>query len=157
MFETPDENLKTLIADWAFRCGREASATEFLENPNLPETCLAQLTNVEPFRSQAIEDAKIYYSMPHGFGFGMELFFPEQVEIVSFQSWRETIYAFTAQMEYCVRTDGADCVRYDVKLERVGRENGAWRIIEIFNAAERVRMQKIIPAMKQIFAANKKN
>lgn len=156
MFETPDENLKILMSDWAFRRGRETSATEFLENPKIPETCLAQITEVEPFRAQAIEDAKIYYSMPHGFGFGMELFFPERVEIVSFQNWRETIHALNAQMEYCERMEGTTSVRYDVKLERIGRENGAWRIIEVFDATERERMQKMLPAMKEFFAANKK-
>ena len=156
MFETPDENLKTLLSDWAFRRGREASVTDFLENPKLPETCLAQITGVEPFRAQAIADAKIYYSMPHGLGFGMELVFPDAVEIVSFQSWRETIHQFTAQMEYCERMDGTDCVRYDVKLERIGRENGAWRIIEVFDAAKRAEMRKILPAMKEFFAANRK-
>lgn len=155
MFETPDENLKILMSDWAFRRGREASATAFLENPEIPEDCLAQITAVEPFRSQAIEDAKIYYSMPHALGFGMELFFPETVGIVSFESWSETIHRFTAQMEYHERMDGTGYVGYEVKLERVGLEGGAWRIIEIFGAEERARMRKILQAMKELFAAKR--
>jgi hypothetical protein len=155
MFETTDENLKTLMSEWAFRRGREASATDFLENPEIPEDCLARITDCEPFRSQAIEDAKIYYSMPFAIGFGMELFFPDAVEIVPFQSWRETIHALNAQMKYCERMDDADYIGYEVRLERVGREDGEWRIIEAFGAGERGRRRKILQSMKEFFAAER--
>ncbi len=147
-----DENLKKLISEWAFRSGREAFPGSFLENPRLPESLLNQITTVEPFRSKAIEDAIIYWSMPSGFGFGMEVFFPEKVEIVAFRDWRETVRNLTAQMEYCDRMDGTDCSRYDVKLERVGREAGEWRIIEIFSDLERQKRSKILEMMKEFFA-----
>lgn len=147
-----DENLKKLISEWAFRRGRETSPTSFLENPRLPESLLNQITIVEPFRSQAIKDALIYWSMPSGFGFGMEVFFPEKIEIAAFRDWRETVQNLTAQMEYCDHMDGTGCSRYDVKLERVGREAGEWRIIEIFSDAERPKMNKILEMMKDFFA-----
>ena len=147
-----DENLKKLLSDWAFRQGREASATSFLEDPRLPETFLDQITAFEPFRARAIEDAKILWAMPFAVGFGMELFFPERIEIVAFQNWDETVQSLTAQMEYSDRMDGADCSSYDVRLERVGREAGAWRIIEIFSQTERAQMLEILEKMKEFFA-----
>ncbi|MET0752574.1 MAG: hypothetical protein ABWZ66_04345 [Pyrinomonadaceae bacterium] len=147
-----DENLKKLISEWTFRSGREAFPGSFLENPRLPESLLNQITTVEPFRSQAIKDASVYWSMPSGFGFGMEVLFPAKVEIVAFRDWSETVQNLTAQMEYCDRMDGMDCSRYDVKLERVGREAGDWRIIEIFSDEERPKMNKILEMMKEFFA-----
>lgn len=151
-----DENLKNLISDWAFRRGREASATAFLENPRLPETLLTNITAAEPFRSRAVADAKIVWSMPFAIGFGMELFFPETISVESFQSWRETVRNFTAQMEYCDRMDGTDCTRYDVRLERIGREDGEWRIIEIFDRDGREKMNKIAAGVKNLFTGKDK-
>lgn len=147
-----DENLKQLISEWAFRVGREASATSFLANPRLPESLLNQITTFEPYRARAIEDAKIVWAMPFAFGFGMELFFPETIEIVSFEDWRETVHNLTAQMEYCDHMDGTDCSRYDVKLERAGREAGVWRIIEIFSGEERAKMNEVFEMMKEFYA-----
>jgi hypothetical protein len=149
-----DEKLKKLISDWAFRAGRAGLPVAFLETPQLPASLLSQITTLEPFRSRAIADAEIYWSMPLPFGFGMELFFPEAVEIAPFQNWPETVHEFTAEMEYCERMDLAECFRYEVKLERIGREGGEWRIIEVFSEAEREQMQRVFEITKD-FSAKK--
>jgi hypothetical protein len=147
-----DENLKKLISDWAFREGREASATSFLPHPHLPASLLDRITAREPFRARAIDDAKILWAMPFAPGFGMELFFPETISIEPFRNWSETVRDLTAQMEYSERMDADDRSGYEVRLERVGREAGEWRIIEIFSHSERTRMSEISEKMREFFA-----
>ncbi len=147
-----DEKLQKLIYDWAFRVGRENSAVTLLEDPPLPVWLLESITIYEPFRAQAIADAKLYWSIPLPFGFGMELFFPKSFEIASFQNWHESIHEFSAEMEYCERMDGMNCSRYAVTLERLGRESGAWRLIEIFNEKEREQTQKMFRFFKDLNA-----
>lgn len=145
-----DESLKKLIWDWAFRVEREVNSLELIQNPSLPDWVLDKITSIEPFRSQAIEDAKIYWAMPMPFGFGMELFLPEKIETSPFQDWQETIHNFTAQMEYCERMDCLDCHRYDIKLERIGYEKGEWLIIKVFNESELIQFRKAFDFFKQL-------
>jgi hypothetical protein len=144
--------LKKLISLWAFRAGREANPTAFLESPRLPDDLLSRITSVEPFRSRAISDAEIYWTIPLPFGFGMELFFPEKIETEMFENWPETIRGFSAEMEYCERMEGRPVYRYDVRLERVGRARGEWRIIEVFGEAERGEMLKVLQITKDFHA-----
>lgn len=151
-----DENLKNLITDWAFRKEREFYPTSFLENPALPEWLLSKITSVEKFRSQTIDDAKLYWEISLPFGFGMQLFFPDNIEIESFLNWRETIQNYKAEMEYCERMDGMTCDRYDVKIKRLGYENGEWKIIEIFNPKEREQMKKFVAFMKDFHSRKAK-
>lgn len=147
-----DESLKKLVWDWAFRSEREGVPTGLIENPKLPDWVLEKITSVEPFRAQVIEDATLYWAMPMPFGFGMELFVPENIEISPFQNWQETIRNFTAKMEYCEDMSGRECYRYEVKLERIGRENDEWRIIEIFDQTERAQTTKVFEFLKNLHA-----
>jgi hypothetical protein len=151
-----DVCLKKLVSDWAFRRDREGFTTMFLENPHLPLTIQAQITDIEPFRSRAIEDAKLHYAMPIPFGFGMEMYLPKTFELVPYGEWRETIENLTFQVEYCKKIDGTDCRRYNLKIARIGRENGSWKIIEAFDEEERAEMLKAFREMKEFHARKEK-
>jgi hypothetical protein len=150
-----DVCLKRLVSDWAFRRDREVFATAFLENPRVPAVIEARITKVEPFRARAIEDARLHYALPMPFGFGMEIFFPANVKLVPFQNWRKTIHDLTVQVEYCERMDGTDCYRYNVKIRRIGLEDEDWKIIEVFDAAERKEIQKAFLHWKNFHARAK--
>lgn len=147
-----DECLKKLLSDWAFRSEREGFPTAFSENPHLPASILSRITSVEPFRAQAIEDATIHFALPMPFGFGMEIFFPETVELVPFQGWRKTIQNVSVQIEYCEHMDGTNCYRFNVNLERIGRENDDWKIIEVFSAEQRRQMRELFSEAKKNYA-----
>jgi hypothetical protein len=152
-----DVCLKRLVSDWAFRRDREVFATAFLENPRVPAVIQAQITNVEPFRALAIEDARLHYALPMPFGFGMEIYFPDSVTLFPFQNWKKTIHNLTVQVEYCERMDGTDCYRYGVKIQRIGREDGDWKIIEVFDETERAEIRKAFLYLKNLRAEKKDN
>lgn len=147
-----DECLKKLLSDWALRTEREAFPTAFSENPHLPASILSRITSVEPFRARAIEDAGLHFALPMPFGFGMEIFFPETVKLVPFQNWNRTIQNLNVQVEYCERMDGTNCYRFNVGLERVGREDDDWKIIEVFNPEQRGQMQQMVLETKNFLA-----
>jgi hypothetical protein len=87
----------------------------------------------------------------------MEIFFPGSVKLVPFDSWTKTIHNLTVQIEYCERMDGTDWCRYNVKIQRIGREDGDWKIIEVFDETEREEMQKAFLQWKDFYAKRENN
>lgn len=152
-----DVCLKKLLSDWALRREREGFATKFLENPHLPALILMHITKVEPFRAQAIADAQLHFALPMPFGFGQEIYFPAAVEVVPFREWQETIQNLSVWIEFCERMDGTNLCRYTIGIERIGREDDNWKIIEVFNEAQRAELQKLFRETKDFLAQKENN
>jgi len=134
--------LQDLIETWM------RSKPLFTPNPfeiverDVPPHLAASITRYEPYRVQALADARIFLGIPLMAGIGLEFEIPEPIEMVPFAQWAQTISPLRIRLTW-MRTMAGDIIdTSESTIARVGREAGEWRIISFFDEADRQAMAK---------------
>jgi hypothetical protein len=98
---------------------------------------LATITAVEPYRSQAIDDARWYLAMPKLAGIGLTYQIVDPVSIVRFEGWEASISPLQTLLRWSITMDsGFNDGAYEY-LHRVAVEDDQWKIISIWDDALR--------------------
>ena len=112
----------------------------------VPAHLLDKITIVEPWRRQAIEDARLLLSLPRQLGIGLEYHVEDELVPVAFGDWQETLQGVRLRISWSETMDsgasGMPNTDQNVvhTFERLVREDGEWRFAEIWDDKNRQEM-----------------
>lgn len=112
------------------------------EVQDVPTRLQATITSTEPYRSQALADARLFLILPKPIGFGLTPVLRGAPTIVPFDCWREKISLLRLKLRWSERMDDDFSDSADETLHRVGREDGRWIIVQLWDEALRQRSRE---------------
>lgn len=121
---------------WAWANAKHGGPFEIRSVSSLPESLEQRITAREPFRGQAREDVRLWISVPIFLGIGLDVAV-EPVVREPYGDWAETIAGLTIAISWSFDMSGRQREGFTTRLRRLGREDGIWRIIEVWDAPAR--------------------
>ncbi|MEZ4868412.1 MAG: hypothetical protein R3C14_44195 [Caldilineaceae bacterium] len=112
-----------------------------LDQAVVPDAIVARVTVHEPYRTQALADAKLWMGIPMLFGIGLEVTVLEPLVVEHFDRWLKSIYGVRINVNWAYDMSGQQTEGFKTRLARVGFEDGGWRIIQVMEDAERTAMR----------------
>lgn len=114
---------------------------------DIPVHLAAALTRHEPYRTQALTDARLFLATPLLAGIGLEFELVSPLEPFPYAHWSETISPLQIRLTW-MRTMAGDQIDWAYEgIERVAFEDGEWRIVCFWNDVDR----DIVLKMRQFF------
>ena len=114
------------------------------------EALLATITTREPYRSQAIADAREYLAMPKLVGIGLIYEIVDPVAIVPFDMWDSSISRLTIKLLWSRTMDsGFTDYAYD-QLDRVAVEDNRWKNVSVWDEASRKESLMFLEQLRRL-------
>jgi hypothetical protein len=119
------------------------------EPREIPDTLLATITNVEPYRSQAIVDARAYLALPKMVGIGLIYEIVDPVSIAPFDRWDTSISPLTIKLRWSQTMYSGFTDYSQEQLHRVAVEDDQWKIISVWDDALRKESFMFLEQLKR--------
>src|SRR5262245_48319125 len=118
------------------------------EPRDVPDALLATITATEPYRSQAIDDARYYLAMPKLAGIGLTYQIVEPISIVRFEGWESSVSPLQILLLWSQAMEsGFNDAAYEY-LQRVAVEDDQWKIVSIWDDASRKESLMFLERLK---------
>ena len=100
---------------------------------------LPLVTGREPHRAQALDEVRLFVAsyLPTLLGCEVRVFDPPPKE--AFGSWAETLHPLGFELSGALTMDGVERDGIRIAIARIGREDGVWRVIQVFDEASGAR------------------
>jgi hypothetical protein len=133
---------------WAWATARHGSLSDakFGQAP-VPEVLRERITAREPFRTQALDDTRLWLGMPVLTGIGLDVVAIEPLTLEAGEHWPATIADLTIDVSWSHDMTGRQREEFQFVLRRIGWEEGAWRLIELWDdpaRAEHIRQMRLL-------------
>jgi hypothetical protein len=100
---------------------------------------LLLLTGREPHRTQALDEVRLFVASHLPTLLGCEVRVSDPPALEAFGPWAETLHPLTFELSGALTMDGVERDGIRVSIARIGREDGVWRVIQVFDEASRAR------------------
>jgi hypothetical protein len=116
----------------------------------VPDALLATITAVEPYRSQAIDEARTYLATPKLAGIALTYQLAEPISIVRFERWETSISPLKILLRWSLTMDSDfNDAAYEY-LHRVAVEDAQWKIVSIWDDTLRKEHLLYIEQLKRL-------
>jgi hypothetical protein len=143
-----NEQLLALITLWMN--ARPIGFAGSREPREIPDALLATITNIEPYRSQAIVDARAYLALPKMVGIGLIYEIVEPVSIVPFDRWDTSISPLKIKLLWSRTMDSGFTDYSHEHLHRVALEGDRWKIISVWDDALRKESSMFLEYLRKL-------
>jgi len=119
----------------------------------IPAPVQALLTTVEPYRSQALADARRFLALPKPIGFGLTATLAALPETAPCAGWARSIRLLQLHLAWAERMDGGYTDSADETIAQVAWEDGRWVVVQLWDAALRRQAEAWLARCRQVFHA----
>ena len=145
--------LTALVQEWLEQRPMSVDIRTYSFEPvDIPDVLSPTITDVEPYRSQVIDDARQWLAFPIFRGLAVE-YGVEDFEIVRADAWESTISPLRFWASWASVMSAMDPA-YDVEYhrerwERVVHEDGRWKIAVFWSDEDRDRAREEVAKIKR--------
>lgn len=118
-----------------------------LEPVTVPESLAATVTREQPFRRQALDDARYWLAVPQPLGLGMEVYLEEgDLAIRPAPPWSASVAPLRFVASWADRMDAWSQQVESARLSiaQVASEDGEWRVVALWTPEERRQHMKFL-------------
>jgi hypothetical protein len=145
-------DLTLLIEPWVV--ARLPQDTRLVRDPAsvvVPDSVRRTITSREPWSGRAIEDARLFLALPAFFGVMMEVLLEENITVEEIDG-RPQISPLRFRVEWATDMSGAATDHYDGEFATVAFEDGAWRLIKLFQDDAREELRTVLSLVMKTHA-----
>lgn len=141
------DSLVALVEQW-LRAQPIASGLT-VEDParvNLPASLVVTITKEQPWRQQALEDARCFLASSTFYGWGMEVLLESDLRPTHHDLWSVCVspLRFRTAWPRSGNMGGSEVDFNDGEFERVAVEDGCWRVVEVWNRNTREQYRTVV-------------
>lgn len=144
------DELTTMLNGWLWRRPLGLPQAMDQEAVEVPSDLLATVTSKEPYRSRVLEDASIWLAIPICAGIGLEAILEPTPEVLPFEDWEKSIAPLRFEANWSRDMTGRETEGFAMEIRRVCVEEGAWKIVELWDIAERGRAIEELRALREM-------